>query len=297
MKAKSKILLALSVLTAGTLAAGATSTFAWFTTTRAVELTYSKVTVLNDNGSLQAALYPLTDPKNTSSAWSSSNTTEATSSISVSEISSKDGKTFSKPVWKVGAGGEVANAKDGVLGTDFIVLLLELKNTNAKGLDVYLDLGTGITANSDIPANKAAAALSRVAVYSVGAEIPTSYAAGVTAGEASKSIVFENGQPADFTTGVGNTAFQTNNYFDGTTKTETTLPDTITHVVGDFTKCTSDSLQATQKLATGLKDGASTQYFYVAMWLEGTKTTGDYFNSSAGGLFNVKLNLVAFDAA
>ncbi|MDY5440867.1 MAG: hypothetical protein SPG64_01410 [Candidatus Enteromonas sp.] len=296
MKAKSKILLALSVLTAGTLAAGATSTFAWFTTTRAVQLTYSKVTVLNDNGSLEAALYPLTDPKSTSSAWSSSNTTEATSSISVSEISSKDGKTFSKPVWKVGAGGDVADAKDGVLGTDFIVLLLELKNTNAKGLDVYLDLGTGITANPDTPANKAAAALSRVAVYSVGASIPDSYAAGVTAGKDSKSIVFENGQPADFTE-VGNTAFQTNKYFDGTTKTETTLPDTITHVVGDFTKCTSDSLQATQKLATDLKNGASTQYFYVAMWLEGTKTTGDYFNSSAGGLFNVNLNLVAFDAA
>ena len=44
MKTKAKLVLALSVLTAGTAVAGATGTFAWFTTNRSATLVYSNVT-------------------------------------------------------------------------------------------------------------------------------------------------------------------------------------------------------------------------------------------------------------
>ena len=56
MKTKAKLVLALSVLTAGTAVAGATGTFAWFTTNRSATLVYSNVTAVNNHGTLEVEL-------------------------------------------------------------------------------------------------------------------------------------------------------------------------------------------------------------------------------------------------
>ena len=55
MKTKSKLLLALSALTVGTVAAGTTATFAWFTTNRTAEAHMTNVTASNRNGNLTIA--------------------------------------------------------------------------------------------------------------------------------------------------------------------------------------------------------------------------------------------------
>ena len=56
MKTKAKLILAMSVLTAGVVAAGATGTFAWFTTNRAAQLNYTSVTAQKNAGNLDVVM-------------------------------------------------------------------------------------------------------------------------------------------------------------------------------------------------------------------------------------------------
>lgn len=63
MKTKAKLVLALSVLTAGTAVAGATGTFAWFTTNRSATLIYNNISAVNNHGTLKVELKKLSDGK------------------------------------------------------------------------------------------------------------------------------------------------------------------------------------------------------------------------------------------
>ncbi|MDY5441206.1 MAG: hypothetical protein SPG64_03165 [Candidatus Enteromonas sp.] len=293
MKAKSKILLALSVLTAGTLAAGATSTFAWFTTTRSVDLTYSKISVVNKQGNLQAKIYAW----DTDAFKNGSNKQIAT--MTMSELSSKDGVTFAKPKWETAAGGNIAGMNTPIIGVDYSVALIEVTNTGDTNLDVYLDLGTGIFANNDtLPADLAAANLSRVAINKVDGPVGSATQACSAAKE---TKIIENNlkydKPSEYSTevytaqkymsttpGYAVADVPTAGYF-GTTK-----------AADAFKEQKVGSLEESQRIVQGLAKDAYV-YFHVAVWLEGTKSTGKYFNSATGGNVDVKFTLSAFDAA
>ncbi len=103
MNNKTKIMLGLSVLTAGTLAAGATGTLAWFTTNKTATATYNNITVQGTQGNLNVSIKGVTaHQKNTD--FGATATTGGESFIS--DVSSQDGLTFTQPNWKTSAGND-----------------------------------------------------------------------------------------------------------------------------------------------------------------------------------------------
>lgn len=292
MKTKSKILLALAFLTAGTIAAASTSTFAWFTTTRSVKLTYSTVSVINKQGNLEAKIYKYTD------AWGTEEQGQSVStSTTISELSSADGVKFAKPKWDTVAGGKIIGNGTAEAGVDYSVAVVEVKNTGVNGLSIYLDNGTKIAANSASNTKDAAAAnLSRVAINAVTgnlASIPNS-----APGTADGTKVFENN------TEVKDVPLVAGQYIDASTTpveygTALKPVPADTYFVNEagFSALTASNLTANskQQLVANLAKDA-TAYFVVTVWLEGTKQTGPYFNSCVGGKIDITLNLTAFEA-
>ena len=307
MKTKAKLVLALSVLTAGTAVAGATGTFAWFTTNRSATLTYSKVTARNDHGTLDVVIGKLSDTGAT--VVNSNKTAEKDAEHSVvgaasstTDISSADGATLVKPIWTKNAGnGSMAEKTvDAEWGKDYVVYYFGLKNEGASALNIFLDKGTAITATTtgetaQAKKDAALAGLTRVAVNDTGKtdapaidESTNSYTV-----KKSNTIMFET------------KANTTGNYLKpmaGAGKVEpATLPTNgtdYTHIVGDFGSVNSGSDnthgQWLIKLAGGQKNY---HYFTVTVWLEGTEADGEGFDACAGGSVDVNLQLVAYDAA
>ncbi len=104
MNTKTKLMLGLSVLTAGTLAAGATGTFAWFTTNKTAVAKYTSIVAKADTRKLKVTMGTLTDSGLTTeetnydeskSEWKDEVKLSSTASYT-SDISSGDGMTFKK---------------------------------------------------------------------------------------------------------------------------------------------------------------------------------------------------------
>lgn len=304
MKTKAKLVLALSVLTAGTAVAGATGTFAWFTTNRSATLVYSNVTAINNHGTLEVELEKLSDAKATAAVAAeddkSKKTVTGSTDSATTDISSKDGATLVKPIWTKDAGNGHAIEKTvaATYKTDYTVYLVGLKNSKPTGLNVFLDTGTLIKATASEDAqikakNDALANYTRVAVNDADtttkpAEDKNSYTV-----KAKNTIMFENNQgktdsylaPAA-TAGLATlTALPTEN----TTE--------YTHVVGDFQPVSSAATAQHDQFLINLPGNeTTTHWFTVTVWLEGTKEDGANFDACAGGSVDVNLQLVAYDA-
>ena len=111
MNNKTKIMLGLSVLTAGTLAAGATGTLAWFTTNKTATATYKNIVAVGTQGNIKATISGVTD--NAIATKTEGNNFEATGSASkMSDVSSKDGMKFAQPDWVSKAGSDFHSIKD-----------------------------------------------------------------------------------------------------------------------------------------------------------------------------------------
>ena len=149
MKTKAKLILAMSVLTAGVVAAGATGTFAWFTTNRAAQLNYTSVTAQKNAGNLNVSMagelanglgwsnevQHATVPDKGSMASAT-----VTAASHMSDVSSQDGVKFDKPIWKTVAGKdqEVDRVDPGVRGVDYSVFYFKVENTGSHKLQVFL---------------------------------------------------------------------------------------------------------------------------------------------------------------
>lgn len=164
MNTKTKMMLGLSILTAGTLAAGATGTFAWFTTNKTAVASYTKITARADTRKLKIDMAGLTDTNLSTekSNYTAATTTDAekwadevkleSTASYVSDISSKDGMTFVKPVWVNGAANsayveeklKTVAAKDSMY-TQYYV---KLTNTGSAKMKVFLNQTCAITATS-----------------------------------------------------------------------------------------------------------------------------------------------------
>ena len=134
MNNKTKIMLGLSVLTAGTLAAGATGTLAWFTTNKTATAKYNNITVQGTQGNLNVSIKGVT-AYGKDHDFSASATAGGESFIS--DVSSQDGLTFTQPNWKTSAGNDTKLQINGVNDVTtkpgyFTQYLVTIKNVSKK---------------------------------------------------------------------------------------------------------------------------------------------------------------------
>lgn len=293
MKTKAKLVLALSVLTAGTAVAGATGTFAWFTTNRSATLTYSKITAFNSHGNLGVEIHKLSDEgaTDTNNAASEDGKTQAVHKVegklsTTTDVSSQDGVKVVKPIWKGESGDDkqIEKTVDAKMGTDYTTYYFVITNSGETTLNVFLDSGTKIKASTAANENDVALCnYSRVAINAfAGTDAPTSKST-ITA---SNTKVFE--------TNAGTSG----KYLPEATVAGTATPAamTTTHWVGDLTATTSGTPTTDDRFLVSLAKGTK-QFFVVSVWLEGTKTTGTDFNKCAGGSIDVDIVLAAYEAA
>lgn len=309
MKTKAKLILAMSVLTAGVVAAGATGTFAWFTTNRAAQLAYSTVTAQKNAANLDVYMGEGTS-KNTFNTGTKAETgsghdiayVSKTASSQVSDVSSGDGLIFAKPIWKTVAGNNeyASSFKDGIWGTDYMSFWFKVENTGNNPLDVYLNSATAITPKVAEDANDIKAAkYARVAINAASKNESSDVAA--LPASATNTWLLENTSARDqqYVAMPENKSAETK-----VVATNITTGDTLKSFVLDVSAkeikgISSTSKPTNQKLCSLKAYGETgyTAYFVVTVWLEGTKDDGTDFDTAAGGQFDVLLDLAGVEAA
>ena len=300
MKTKSKLVLALAVLTAGTAFAGASGTFAWFSVNRSAILSYSKVTAQATGPNLEAK-FLATIPGVTSTLSNGADTQTATSSASyTADISSADGVTMAKPNWITEAGAANTPIAGVSKVTDvskyFTRFIIKVTNTAADGqgdLDLYLDTNCAITPNStsgdNVTKDASLAKWTRVGVVYLGTTSPTNVD-GWDAKGGIKPVVFEN---AD----AGSTKGQ---YVEVNPSANTLayapIPSTTnysTAVSTDFV-VNSSSTRSSKNFIGTVEDNNTTVYLGVTVWMEGTELANQ--DSAKDGAVDIKIGLSSKEA-
>lgn len=169
MNNKTKIMLGLSALTAGTLAAGATGTLAWFTTNKTATAVYNKITAQGTQGNLNISITGVTDA---AANGDEGKTTTATSSVSkTADVSSTNGLTFAQPDWKAKAGNSNGYYKVKDVSTEkgfFTQYIVSITNKGEGTVNLYLD-GSSTIGGVETGSNASLQQWTRVAII-VGAE-------------------------------------------------------------------------------------------------------------------------------
>lgn len=254
MNNKTKIMLGLSILTAGTLAAGATGTFAWFTTNKTATATYQKVTVVGTQGNLNVAIEGVTTG---TGSTKESGTNVFAEGGTISDVSSKDGLTFYQPDWKNQAGNDqevntVKNVSD--KQGYFVQYLINVSNASTEGSAITAKLtGLTITATKDGESADLAKWV-RVAV------LP-----GATK-KTDKNFLEKGAAEA--------TLYQTdtslNSYVDGTATTEDKKMNINTTTIFEAKSVLDKELSIDTELKANKENSAN---IGVAVWVEGTSAT------------------------
>lgn len=309
MKTKAKLILAMSVLTAGVVAAGATGTFAWFTTNRAAQLNYTSVTAQKNAGNLSVWM----GRQNTAgSGWekiteaTTSGGTMATASVDavthMSDVSSQDGVTFWKPIWKTVSGeGQAIDRLDvGSRTVDYSVFYFMVENSGTRNLEVYLNSGTGINPASAGTNNTNAASFTRIAINKTQQDGTNDYP--VTALQKSTptwTIEKDNGSKSDgkYLAWDGQEGTKPSN------ATSTAITDASINLFKikegtPLSSISSSSKVEKQKLCTLAPKGSEgyRAWFTVSVWLEGTKSDADTFQNAVGGKVSILLDLAGVEA-
>ena len=146
MNNKTKIMLGLSALTAGTLAAGATGTLAWFTTNKTATATYNNITVQGTQGNLNVSIKGVTTYGNDAIFGASA---ETKGKGFISDVSSQDGLVFTQPNWEGGASNKGETRIKGVnTVTDkpgyFTQYLVTIKNVSVQKEDASISTSTNL---------------------------------------------------------------------------------------------------------------------------------------------------------
>ena len=306
MKTKAKLVLGLSILTAATLTAGATGTFAWFTTNRKATATFNHIMAKSVEGSLTIAMGSLTETSlgENGADYKSTTATLTGSNSAMTDVSSADGVNFAHPNWTDKAGndqkvhgitdvsGKTADnlTKYGSKGGYWTAYYIGLKNNGGKPANVYLNAGSTISgASTEAGAQKtkddSAANWTRVAINAAGETKPSTTLATVAstkiiqnATEATAKKYVKADDSADSINLVDLPA--SSQLFDGSTANslkEVTIADDPTTIQN-------------QLVCTIPADGAI-RYLTVSVWLEGTMS--DNQDAAIGGVVNVVLNFAA----
>ena len=136
-------MLGLSVLTAGTLAAGATGTLAWFTTNKTATATYKNIVAASTTGNLKASIQGVTNKASKSDKTDYTVTAEQAGS-KTSDVSSQDGINFAQPDWKNTASNVATTTINGVKSVTskdgyFTQFYIDLTNANTPTGDESTD--------------------------------------------------------------------------------------------------------------------------------------------------------------
>ncbi len=273
MNTKTKLMLGLSVLTAGTLAAGATGTFAWFTTNKSATATYSNILAAGTQGNLQASIAGITDA--TATGAQSKDTTASATKSNTSDVSSKDGISFAQPDWV------------GQSGNDDAVTFNSIKNVTSKS-GYYTQYAVNLYNVAAEGGNSTAA---NVKVNLTGVEI------------SGEDFIKQNVRVAiiaeGYTTTSGYiTAGTTLGVFSNNTQTTYVLAQDTTGTMADAKKNDATITAAAASLTTAItvKDSlasGSNCTVGVAVWLEGT--LADNQDTAIGQNVSVKLTFNAVD--
>ena len=307
MKTKSKLVLALAVLTAGTAFAGASGTFAWFTVNRSAVLNYASVKADATGPNLEANF--LAPVANVTSTYSGATSKEATSAASyTSDVSSGDGITMGKPNWVTQSGPADTTPIAGVsqvydaskFFTRFIIKVDNTALTGQGNLMLFLDTNCAITASSAggvdgaAEKNAALAKWTRVGVVYLGTTAPSaaaSWAASTwAAADNIKPIIFEN---AD----AGSTKDKYVAVDSGVnTLTYANLPSGTTHSTAVSTEfVVNSSSKTTSANYIGTVEAASSVYLGVTVWMEGTEYTNQ--DPAKGGSVDINIGLSSIEVA
>lgn len=311
MKTKAKLILAMSVLTSGVVAAGATGTFAWFTTNRAAQLNYTSVTAQKNAGNLNVFMgaenangtgWGVTNTEAKVPEGGSMATASVTAASHMSDVSSQDGVNFYKPVWKTVSGTDASldGIDAGTRAVDYSVFYFKVVNKGTRSLGVYLNSATSITGvtsavEAETTANNAAAKFTRFAINpaakdSEGNDYP---ALNPAVPESPKKTWTVENKTSDLNDGLvlddSKTTVATNKAIDATK-------------VNLFQQGGASAIQAitsatkvpSQLLCT--LDAGATAYFHVSVWLEGTKSDAEEFQKASGGKVNILLDLAGVEA-
>ncbi len=297
MNTKTKIMLGLSVLTAGTLAAGATGTFAWFTTNKTAKATYSKIVATADTQKIKVVIGGVTDNgiatgtnyDSTTDTWSTEAKSGTSANSFTGDVSSADGLKLVKPQWVTSAANDapVYGIRDAKT-TEYTQYYVALTNTGTSSVKVFLNQNTTITATTaDKNEDEALAKWTRVAV------VETTLTAAPTTVQSTGTLkaLFENdvtgALKSKYVSGV--TA--------GTDETTLTVSDLPTasesvHQVGKYSTVTS-STATTVKGYLGELAKDETKYYVVSVWMEGTEA--DNQDAAEGGAIDVTLGFTGIE--
>lgn len=289
MKTKQKLVIALATLTAGVLAAGATSTVAWFVANREATFSYNTITVNASVGDLKikyggSLLNGEDGAGHTTFAYSDSVTMTGTNLTKLYDVSSNNGSTFVKAV-QSGSNITFASTNDG-----FLRFYVALQNGATSAAKILLkSSGCAITNNG----NGEAANDVRVAVDQLVDTVPT--AKGTTA------ITFMDGGANTYYATTSTTATYTP--ATGTTSAALSYGAAVGSTGGLVSdsaikldiNATGDSAVANTELGTidaaADLDHPVTHYCVVTVWYEGANQ--EIQNADIGKSFNLALDFIA----
>lgn len=298
MKTKSKLLVALSALTVGTVAAGATATYAWFTTSRTANATISNITAKNPNGSLSISIDNVKGLQSPSGNGTSS-ATATFGSTPLIDLSSKDGTYFYSDYVSSGNSdfGD-NNTPDGYVkynrDTGFVQFSLTITNTAESGigsLDVYLDPeNTRINpVQTEDAEDQAMADWIRVAIAKQASSTGTHTMTNLTS--AGNLVFMDNDNGTDVDNKYVNDEGTLATYSDPAAEN---FYSTIASIPSIEDQDGKGAAANTTKVSTyvGTIAGQESIYLTCAIWLEGTCAISDDAN---GGLVNVILGFTGLD--
>ncbi len=290
MKTKAKLVLGLSLLTAATLTAGATGTFAWFTTNRKATATFNTITAKSVEGSLTITMGTMTEKDDQKTNGEIATATSATltgTTSGTTDVSSQDGVSFAHPNWTSTAGNTDENGVKGIADVSdltkygkkgyWTAYYIGLKNGGGNKADVYLNTGSEVTAASSDGKDTNAASWTRVAINLAGAIAPNSL-------KADRTRVIQGSSAGTNYVAVNATATQYS--------VATANPVALAKL-NDVIAATDLSTISDQKLVT--IEAGDIQYLTVSVWLEGTAEGNQ--DAAIGGSVNVTLNFAALTAA
>ncbi len=298
MKTKSKLLVALSALTVGTVAAGATATYAWFTTSRSASATIQNITAKNPNGSLAISItniQGLGSPSDNGTASASA----TFGSNPLIDLSSKDGTYFySDYVSSGNSSFSDDNTPDGYVeynrDAGFVQFSLTITNTAESGigsLDVYLDpANTRINpVQGDDAKDQAMANWIRVAIAKQASATGTHTMTDLTS--AGNLVFMNNTNLSDVDNQYVNDSGAIATYSDPAAENFYSTIDAIPSIEDQDGKGAAANTTAVSTYAGTIKGGESI-YLTCAIWLEGTCAISD---AADGGLVNVVLGFTGLD--
>ncbi len=297
MNNKTKIMLGLSVLTAGTLAAGATGTLAWFTTNKTAKATYNNIKAVSSTEKIRMEIGSVTESGKGSVSnydpdtgnWKNEVQYVGSASM-VSDISSSDGKTLVKPIWTAQPGGTGTNFNKirNAAPTEYTKFWIGIRNDGTNAAKVFLNSETLISASADKENDKALAKWSRAAVIDCGTSEtkPDSFKEGNTI------CVFEN-EDAE----TEKDKYVSNEVSDTAGKITLGTVDTNKHVIGSFPSIQEGTTELTNPkayLGNFAQGDTKTHYYVVTVWLEGTESNNQ--DAAIDASINVTLGVSAVES-